>query len=189
MSFPPPVGSFEIDFRGLDIVRSRDCVIFGKGDSHIVTVDEAMLQGGWAGGQGVTWVDSPLQDVVVSYSTGLYGGFMLWGSDESADQFVSSTRSQLVHPSSAVMMAGNAIMSTSSYERYTYASRVAGGPYVPLVYTPKDPLFFSRRGLWTNEDEASMAPALPFAPCFFTGFVIQRPAPINQFFLGIQTSL
>jgi hypothetical protein len=87
------------------------------------------------------------------------------------------------------MMAGNAVLSTSSYERFTYASRVSGGPLVPLVYAPKDPLYFSRRGLWTIENEASIAPALPFAPAFFTGFVIQMPSPINQFFLGIQTSL
>ena len=189
MPFPPPIGSFQIDFHGLDIVRGRDCILFGKGDSHVVIVDEAMLKGGWPGGQGVTWVDSSLPEPVVSYSTGLYGGFMLWGSDESADQYTSSTRAQLVHPDSAVMMAGNAVLSTSSYEKYTYASRVSGGPLVPLVYRPKDPLYFSRRGLWTNENEASMAPALPFAPAFFTGFVISTPSPVNQYYLGIQTSL
>jgi len=188
MPFPPPPGSFRIDFRGLDIVRARDCVLFSMGDSYPVTVDAAMVQGGWPGGIGVQWVDSTLPDPVVSYSQGLYGGFLLWGSDESADQFVSSTRSQLVHPQSATMIAGNAILSTSSYERYTYASRLAG-PLVPLVYAPKDPLYFSRRGLWTIEDEASIVPALPFAPAFFTGFCIQTPSPVNQFYLGIQASL
>lgn len=189
MPFPPPVGSFEIDFHGLDMVRARDCILFGKGDAHVVTVDAAMVQGGWAGGQGVMWVDSSLPEPVVSYSNGLFGGFMLWGSDESADQFVSSTRAQLVHPGSAVMMAGNNILSTSSYERYTYASRVGGGPLVPLVYAVRDPLYFSRRGLWTNEDESSIAPALPFAPASTAGFVNQAPMPVNQFFLGIQAGL
>lgn len=189
MPFPPPVGSFAIDFQGLDIVRGRDCILFGKGDSHVVTVDQAMLEGGWAGGQGVTWVDSSLPEPVVSYSNGLYGGFMLWGSDESADQYASSTRVQLVHPDSAVMMAGNAVLSTSTYERYTYASRIGGGPLVPLVYAPRDPLYFSRRGLWTNEDEPSLGVPLPFAPAFFTGFVVQAPSPVNQYYLGIQTSL
>jgi len=188
MPFPPPVGSFEIDFRGLDLVRGRDCVLFSMGDSHMVTVDSAMIQGGWPGGVGVQWVDSTLEHPVVSYSMGLFGGFLLWGSDESADQFVSSTRSQLVYPQSVVMVAGNAVISTSSYERYTYASRLVG-PLVPLVYAPKDPLFFSRRGLWTKENEASIIPALPFAPAFFTGFVMNVPAPITQFYLGIQTSL
>jgi hypothetical protein len=189
MSFPPSLGSFKIDFHGLDIVRARDCVLFGKGDSHVVTVDETMIRGGWAGGQGVMWVDSPLPEPVVSYSNGLYGGFMLWGSDESADQYVSTTRAQLVHPQSAVMMAGNAILSTSSYERYTYASRIGGGSLVSLVYAPKDPLYFSRRGLWTKEDESSQGVALPFAPAFFVGFVLQAPSSVNQFFLGIQASL
>lgn len=187
MPFPPPPGSFEIDFRGLDIVRGRDCVLFSKGDTHVVTVDAAMVQGGWPGGQGVQWVDSTLADPVVSYSQGLYGGFLLWGSDESADQFVSSTRSQLVYPQSVVMMAGNAVISTSSYERYTYASRL-GGPLVPLVYAPKDPLFFSLRGLWTKEDELTLS-GNPNAPAFFTGFTIQVPSPVNQFYLGIQASL
>lgn len=187
MAFPPSPGSFKIDFGGLDIVRARDCVMFSKGDMHPVTVDSAMIQGGWPGGQGVQWVDSTLPDPVVSYSQGLYGGFLLWGSDESADQYVSTTRGQLVHPHTAVMVAGNSVISTSSYERYTYASRLAG-PLVPLVYAPKDPLYFSLRGLWTKEDELTLSGS-PLAPAFFTGFTIQAPAPINQFFLGIQTSL
>lgn len=187
MSFPPQ-GSFTIDFKGLDIVRARDCVVFSKGDAHGVTVDASMLVGGWAGGQGVQWVESDIEEPVVSYSQGLYGGFLIWGSDESADRFTAVTRSQIVHPGSVVMMAGNAVISTSSYERYTYASRLAG-PLVPLVYAPKDPLYFSRRGLWTNEDESSQGVPLAFAPAFFAGFCLQAPAPVNQFYLGIQTSL
>ncbi len=186
MPFPPPPGSFQIDFRGLDIIRSRDCVVFEKGDAHIVTLDSTMLQGGWPGGQGVQWVDSTLDEFVVSYSGGLYGGFMIWGSDESADQYISSFQTQLVYQT-GVMMAGNAVISTSSYERYTYASRIAG-PLVPLVYAPKDPLYFSLRGLWTKEDELTLSGS-PLAPAFFTGFTIQPPAPVNQFFLGIQASL
>lgn len=181
MPFPPPVGSFRIDFQGLDIVRSRDCIIFGKGDAYAVAVSPAMLAGGWAGGTGVQWVDAPDDSFMVTYSTGLYGGFLICGSDESADQYVSSTRNQIVY-GEAVMMAGNAIISTSSYEKYTYASRIGGGPLVSLVYSPRDPLYFSLRGLWTKEKE--------FPPAnFFTGFVAQVPKPINQFFLGIQTSL
>lgn len=189
MAFPPPVGAFQIDFQGFDIVRGRDCFLFGKGDSHVVTVSPEMIASGWAGGTGVMWADSPHQEPVVSYSNGLYGGFMLYGSGESADQFKSDTRRQLVHPQSAVMMAGNAIISTSSYERYTYASRLAGGTLDPLVYAPGAPLYFSRRGLWTIEDEASQGTPLPFAPAFFTGFVTGIPSPVNQYFLGVQASL
>jgi len=187
MPFPPPIGSFQINFRGLDLVRGRDCVVFGKGDTHMVAIDSAMLAGGWAGGQGVQWVDSSTDDPTVTYSSGLYGGFMLWGSDESADQFSAYTRNQLVYHT-GVMMAGNAVISTSSYEKYTYASRIGPGPLVPLVYAPKDPLYFSLRGLWTKEDELTLSGS-PNAPAFFTGFVLQLPKPVNQFFLGIQASL
>jgi hypothetical protein len=187
MPFPPLPGSFQIDFKGLDIIRSRDCIVFGKGDSHVVEIDPVMLAGGWSGGIGVQWVDSLADEMMVSYSIGLYGGFMIWGSDESADQYVSSTQNQVVYRT-GVMMAGNSVISTSSYEKYTYLSRIGLGPLVPLVYAPKDPLYFSLRGLWTKEKELNLSGSL-LAPNFFTGFVIQPPMPINQFFLGVQTSL
>jgi len=183
MPFPPPLGSFQIDFRGFDIIRGRDCVIFGKGDTHIVEIDAVMLAGGWDGGQGVQWIDSSSEVPVVSYSNGLYGGFMIFGSSESADQYVSSTLNQVVYQT-GVMMAGNAIISTFTYEKYTYLSRIGPGPLVPLVYSPGNPLYFSKRGLWTKEAEGTL-----LGPNFFTGFVVQSPMPINQFFLGIQTSL
>lgn len=189
MAFPPPLGSAQVQFKGLDVVRSRDLVLFCKGDAHVVQVSAEMIVGGWAGGTGVMWIDSPHPEPVVSYSNGLFGGFMLYGSDESADQFKSDTRRQLVHPQSAVMMAGSAIISTSSYERYTYGSRLAGGALTPLVYEVRDPLYFSRRGLWTKEDEASLGVALPFAPAFSCGVVMAVPSSLNQFFLGIQTIL
>ncbi len=178
-----------MQFKGLDIVRGRDCILFGKGDSIVVTVGPEMIAKGWAGGTGVMWVDSLRQEPVVTYSNGLYGGFMLYGSDESADQYKSDTRRQLVHPQSGVMMAGTAILSTSSYERYTYVSRASGASLVPLVYAPRDPLYFSRRGLWTVEDEASLGAALPFAPASIVGFVTGVPSPVNQYFLGIQSTL
>jgi hypothetical protein len=187
MPFPPPPGSFEIDFHGADIVRGRDCVVFLKGDAHTVAVSEAMVQGGWAGGQGVQWADSTIDELIVTYSSGLYGGFLIWGSNESADEYVSSTRNQLTYKQ-AVLMSGRALLSTSTYERYTYASRIGGGPLVPLVYQPHDILYFSLRGLWTKEDELTLS-VNSNAPAFFTGFVAQIPKPNNQFYLGIQTSL
>lgn len=188
MNFPPPPGSYFIDYKGLDLLRGRDCVMFWKGDSHMVIVDERMVAGGWAGGQGVEYIDSDLDEPVVTYSRGLYGGFLLWGSSESADQLTTMTGVQLVHPMSAVMFAGNCIISTSTYERYTYASRVSGGPLVELTYSPGDPLYFSARGLWTIEEEMTLA-GDPAAPAFFTGFVAQQPSKANRFYLGIQTSL
>ena len=181
-----------IDFRGLDIIRGRNCVIFINGDTQTVTVDAAMLAGGWVGGQGVQWVHSSTDERTVTYSKGLYGGFLLWGSNESADQFTAMT-GQFLKYQEAVIVSGRAIMSTVAYEKYTYASRVAHAlnplaPLVPLVYAPKDLLYFSLRGLWTKEDELTLS-GDPLAPCFFTGFCAQRPKENNQFFLGIQTSM
>jgi hypothetical protein len=183
MVFPPPVDSFQIDFKGFDIIRGRDCVIFGKAEIYTVGIDDVMLAGGWDGGTGVTWVDSLSEIPMVSYSNGLYGGFLIFGSSETADQYVSSTQNQLAY-GRGVIATGNAVISTSTYERYTYASRVSGGFLVSLVYTPGEPLYFSKRGLWTNEKEGT-----PLGDNFFTGFVMQAPSKTNQFFLGIQTSL
>jgi len=184
MPFPPPPGSFEIDFRGFDLVRSRDCVLFLKDDVFIASVDSAMIQGGWPGGQGVQWVNSDADEFVVTYSSGEFGGFLLWGSDESADEYTAMTGQQLKY-GYGVVCAGSSIISTSTYERYTYASRIGGGPLVPLVYSIQEPLYFSLRGLWTKEDELTLSGS-PLAPALSTGRVLQEPMPVNQYFLGIQ---
>lgn len=186
MPFPPPPGSFVVDFHGIDLIRARDCTIFIKGPAHNIAVDAAMIAGGWAGGQGVQWALASADEPTVTYSAGLFGGFLIWGSNESADQFTAVTGNQLAY-GHAVMMAGRAIISTSSYEKYTYASRLAG-PLVPLVYTAQQPLYFSLRGLWTNEDELTLSGS-PLAPALLTGFVCQVPKPINEFYLGVHTRL
>ena len=170
-----------------EIFRTRDCIVFFKGDSEPVAVSPDMVRGGWVGGQGVQWSDSSDDEHVVTYSRGLYGGFLLWGSDESGDEYTSMTRSQLIYRY-ATFCAGGWLISTLAYERYTYASRTGGGPLVPLVYEPNDPLFFSLRGLWTKENELTLS-GDPLAPAFFTGFVAQLPKPQNKHYLGIQTSL
>jgi hypothetical protein len=169
-----------------EILRSRDCIIFFKGDTQTVTVSQTMVDHGWPGGQGVQWVDTSSDDRVVTYSNGLYGGFLLWGSDEAGDDFASSTRSQ-PHYRYATMLSGGSLIATSSYERYSYASRLSG-PLVLLSYTASQPLYFSRRGLWTTEDEMTLAGDL-HAPAFFSGFVAQVPKVANRFFLGVQTSI
>lgn len=184
MAFPPIIGAFEIDFGGMDMVRSRDCIVFVMGDTHMVVPDAAMLADGWAGGQGVKWVSSTTDEFTVSFSDGLFGGFLIWGSDESADKFTSMTTNQTVYDT-AVMVAGNAMISTSTYEQFTYASRTGGPPLVPLVYAASDPLFFSLRGFWTKEDEMTLS-AAPLAPAMSTGVVAQVPKPVNQYFLGVQ---
>lgn len=169
-----------------EIIRSRDCVVFFKGDTTTVAVDSAMVTGGWPGGQGVQWVAGVSDERIVTYSNGLYGGFLVWGSDEDGDRFTAITRQQ-PHYRYATLFSGGCLISTSSYERYTYASRLAG-PLVPLVYQTQDILYLSIRGLWTKEDEMTLS-ANPLAPAFFTGFVAQVPKPSNRNFLGIQTSM
>jgi hypothetical protein len=170
-----------------EIVRNRDVVIFIAGDRQTVIVDQAMVDLGWPGGQGVQWVSSSLQYNVVTFSTGLYGGFMLWGSDESADQYTSMTNQPTTYKY-GVMMSGRALMSTSTYEQYTYASRTGGGPLVPIVYHCGDLVYFSKRGFFTNEDELTITHD-PLAPGFFVGFVAQIPKVLNSYYLGLQTSI
>ena len=185
--FPPPPGSYKIDFGGLDLLRSRDCVVFVKGETFEVAVSPEMVASGWPGGQGVQWTDVTSDAFTVTYSGGQFGGFLLWGSDESADQYTAMTGQQLTY-GYAVMVAGRGLISTLSYEQYTYASRLAGGPFVPLVYGASDLLFFSLRGLWTIEDELTLSGS-PLAPAASSGVVAQVPKNVNEFFLGIQTTL
>lgn len=176
-----------VDFHGIDIVRGRDCTLFVKGDTHAFPLDPTLLAGGWVGGQGVTWTSSTSGLPTLGYSQGLYGGILIWGSDEQGDRYTALTGQQLKY-GYGVLMVGRGLISTIAYEHYSYASRTGGGPLVPLVYTPGEVLYLSRRGYWTNEDEMILA-ADPNAPAFFTGFVAQRPRANNQYRLGIQTSM
>jgi hypothetical protein len=170
-----------------EIFRSRQCVALFKGDSQPVVVSPAMVAGGWVGGQAVMWTKNSADEVMVTYAQGLYGGFLLFGSDEPGDDYTAMTRSQPTYRY-ATFGSGGWLISTIAYETYTYASRIGGGPLVPLTYTMNQPLYFSLRGLWTNEDELTLT-ASPLAPAFFTGFVAQMPKPSNKSYLGIQTSL
>ena len=171
-----------------EIVRFRDCVVFSMGDTTTVTVSSDMIANGWAGGQGVQWVGTSVDDRVVTYSTGFYGGILLEGSEEVGARYTAMTDQQLTYHY-ATLMFGGALISTPTYERYTYASRLVG-PLVPIIYKSNDILYLSSRGLWTNEDEMSLqAPPNPDAPAFFAGFVAQIPKPSNNYWLGIQTSM
>jgi hypothetical protein len=184
--FPPPVGSFVIDFQGIDMIRSRDCILWSKGETFTPVIDQAMVASGWPGGQGVRWTNSGINEPIVTYSDGRWGGFLIWGSDESADQYTAMTRQQPTYQY-ALMVYGSPLISTSTYERYTYASRLVP-PLVALVYTPEDRLYFSLRGLWTKEDELTLS-ASPFAPAIPTGVVAQTPKAVNEFWLGIQVTM
>ncbi len=169
-----------------EIFRSRDCIVFEKDDSFTVAVDEAMVAAGWPGGQGVQWVGSAKDEFIVSFSRGQFGGFLVWGSDEEGDDFVASTRNQ-PHYRFATMFAGAVLLATSSFERYTYASRQVH-PLVPLTYNVNDPLYLSLRGLWTKEDELA-AIGDPDAPAPIAGYVAQMPKSLNNFYLGIQAAM
>lgn len=172
-----------------EIFRSRDCIVFVKGDSIPVTVSDAMVSGGWPGGQGVRWVDSSVDEFKVTYSDGVWGGFFVWGSDETADRFTAMT-GQFPYYKYGQMFFGGNLIATSSYEKYTWASRQAG-PLVPLVYSPNDKLFLSLRGLWTNEDEwtASGDPRAGTIEDWICGMVVQIPKALNNHFLTIQTTM
>jgi hypothetical protein len=172
-----------------ELVRTRDVVAQFKGDAITVAVSPAMISGGWVGGQGVQWTSAPTDDFMVTYSDGRYGGFLLWGSNEDSDQYVSFYRQQVTY-GHAVLCFGGWLISTSSFEQYTYASRIAG-PLVPIVYTAGQRLLFSLRGLFTNEDEwtASLDPRRPNG--FYIGNVVMPPV-LNERgipFLSVQTSL
>lgn len=133
------------------------------------------------------WSGSSVDERVVTFSNGLFGGVLIWGSNEAGDDYAAMTRNQPYYRF-ATMLTGSNILATTSYERYTYASRTGGGPLVSLVYRAQDSLYFSRRGLWTNEDEMTLA-GDPLAPALSPGVVVQVPKTSNNHFLGVQTFL
>jgi len=161
-------------------VRDRDVVVFSKGRSFTVSIDSNLKSSGWSGGQGVTWSDDPNSDTfLVTASAGLPGGFLLWGSNESADQYISYTQNQPTY-SLATYCYGGWTISTITYEQYTLASRTGPGPLVSIVYTIGEPLFFSLRGLFTNQDESGQG--------YVVGSVAQIPNPsLNLNYLGVST--
>ena len=130
------------------------------------------------------WVDDPNNDTfLVTYSTGQWGGFLLWGSDESSDQYISMTMNKPTYKF-AVMAVGPWVVSTSTFEQYTYASRTGPGPLVPNVYTPGNKLLYSLRGYFTPENESGNPALQPVAR------VIQPPNPnINNNYLEIQSMM
>lgn len=168
-----------------ELFRSRDAVVWCKDDTATVIVDSTMVAQGWPGGQGVAWAGNIGDELVVTFSEGSFGGFLVWGSDELGDDFASVTRSQPTYRF-ATMFYGATIFGTTTYERYSLASRLIP-PLVPLVYAENDALYLSVRGLWTNEDERSIL-GLP-TPSPQSGVVAQVPSLSTQHYLGIQTMM
>ena len=168
--------------------RTRDSIILVKGDAYAVEVAPPLAASGWKGGQGMQWAYSPRDVPTVLQSDGYFAGFALWGSDESSDQFTSMTR-QFPTYQYMVLGVGGWVISTSTFEKYTYLSRVGGGPLVPIAYNASDRLLFSLRGYWTKEDEWTLS-GDPRAPnTFFIGYVVQVPTATTSDYMTIQTSL
>lgn len=172
-----------------EIFRTRDVVCHFKGDAYPVAVDPAMIATGWTGGQGVMWCDSPLDEFRVTYSDGIYGGFLLWGSDESGDMMTGSTGNQLVY-GYAILCTGGWIASFNTYERYTWDSRHGiGPPNVPIVYTVGERMVFSNRGWFTNEDEFTKTADPRGANNYYVAYVVQVPRALNDWRIVLQTAI
>lgn len=171
-----------------ELFRTRDCTVFVRSDSYAVSVSPTMLAAGWAGGQGVRWDDSPLDEFRVTFSDGLYGGFLLWGSNEPSDQWTALTGNQLKYGFS-VLCAGGWVISTSTYEKYTWQSRNLGGPLVPNNYVVGQRLVFSLRGLWTCQDEWFLSGDPRGSNTYYIGNTIQKPRASNNWTLMLQTSI
>lgn len=168
--------------------RERDVYTLFRGDSYTVSVSAAMQAAGWQGGQGVQWTDSAAHDeFLVTYSDGLYGGFLLWGANESSDEYTSLTGNQPLY-GFGTLCTGGWIIATRTFERYTYASRQTG-PLVENVYIVGERLLFSLNGWFSREDEFTLS-ADPRAPNgYYVGSVIQAPSVDNNYYITIQTSL
>ena len=172
----------------LNDIRTRDVITLVKGTANPVMVDAAMIANGWPGGQAVTWTDSPNDEFLVTYSDGTYGGFLLWGSNESSDQWTAMTGQQVAY-GYAILCSGAWVIMTSTYEKYTYASRHGGGPLVPNVYTVGQRLTFSLRGYFTPEDEWTLS-GDPRAPNnYYIAYVVQPPSAATNNYITLQSSI
>jgi hypothetical protein len=171
----------------LQYPRDRDCHVLVKGDTFPVSISNSMLTQGWQGGQGVAWANSLKDEFSVSFSDGMFGGFFFWGPNESSDQYTAITGQQPLY-GYGVLAMGGWLVSTRTYERYTYASRQAG-PLVPITYSPQDRLRFSLRGYWTVEDEWNLSGDSRAPNGNFCGIVAQAPLVDNNYYLTLQTTL
>jgi hypothetical protein len=167
------------------IARERDVIVLVKGDAIPVMVHDTLAASGWAGGQGVKWIDSTHDEFLVTKADGVYAGFLLWGSNESSDQFISAQENQVKYQF-GTLCAGTWIIATPTFEKYTYASRQAG-PLVPITYTIGQRLRFSLRGLFTSEDEWTLSGDPRGANGYFIASVAQLPTTITKFYMTIHT--
>lgn len=172
----------------MEIPRTRDVVVLVADLTYPVKVTSAMAQAGWPGGQGVVWSASPgADDFIATFSDGVPGGFLLWGSDEASDQLVSYVQNQSRY-CFGVACVGSWVISTSSYEKYTLQSRLVP-PLVENVYVPGTHVFFSLRGLLTSQDEWTVSGDSRAPNTHFAGTIIQAPDTFNNEYLMVQTAI
>ena len=167
--------------------RTRDVIVIVKDITFPVRIDDALAQNGWPGGQAVQWAPSNSDGFHVEASDGILTSFLLWGSNEEADQLISYVENQPKYRF-AVGCIGSWIISTSTFERYTLQSRLAP-PLVENVYVPGEKVRVSLRGYFTSQDEWTIS-GDPRAPNDnVVGTVIQAPATYNNNYLMLQTSI
>lgn len=171
----------------MNIPQTRECVALVTDLALPVMVDDAMASRGWVGGTGVTWAASASDTFFATYSDGTYGGFLLWGSNESSDQYVAYTGNQVTYKYAQACF-GTWVISTVAYERYTLASRLVG-PLVENAFVVGERLRFSLRGLWTPQDEWTISSDPRGSNGFLIGSIIQAPSEQNNFHLMLQTAL
>lgn len=167
-----------------EIFRTRDVIVFAKGDTIPATVSPLLVTEGWPGGQGVQWFDTGSDEIAVTRTDGNGQGFILWGSDEDSDRFTGMTRNQPAYEF-GTMCFGGWLLATRTFETLTLAS----GRTVPIVYTPNQDLLFSLNGLFTNEDEWTVS-ADPRAPNDnVVGVIVQPPSAATDNFMTLQIRL
>ena len=88
----------------MDIPRTRDVIIFDKGKTFTVNLSQTMVSQGWKGGQGVQYTTPQYDEPYCTFSNGVGCGFLLWGSNESSDQYTAMT---LLMLSAFLLLIGN----------------------------------------------------------------------------------
>lgn len=116
------------------------------------------------------------------------GGILLWGSDESSDRYASLTGTQPQY-GFGTFCAGGWLLATRTFERYTYASRIGGGPLVPLTYVVGERLVLSLRGWLTKQDEWTLTADPRGANGYYLASVVQAPSADNNYYITVQTSI
>jgi hypothetical protein len=81
------------------------------------------------------------------------------------------------------------VISTATYEKYTLASRLGPGPLVPNTYTVGERVRFSLRGLFTPEDEWTIALDPRRPNNLYIGYIVQPPRMSNNYYLMLHTAI